>query len=171
MAPRRRVISQCRVKGLVRLPNHKKMAKTGKNDGTGGEEMALSLLNYTCPDCGCTMINANNVKKNTEGHDLECVDNVDDGDCHCAIQVKSYQDKNSDRIIDTGLLHGCGSYSGQREASALYNLYYIIVFYDANYYVTRTIFSGPVRVQDIIKKDNTTRCDVKLYNMQVIDYV
>jgi len=173
MSSQRRVISETTVRQNLRLRNYKQIKETGKNDGTGGEEIASKILGDVCLYCDGDLINTNHVKKNTKGHDLECENNIDGGDCYCAFQVKSYKDVNgkSQRMMETGIVSGCGSYSGQREASALYDLHYMIVFYDANGYVTRTIMSGPVKPQDVIKKDNKTTCDVKIYNMRVTNYV
>jgi hypothetical protein len=137
--------------------------------GDAGEAVALKLIG-TCMDCDSDLYNANDDCKYMPGYDLSC-SNVN---CCSTYQVKTYGPENHGQLTSDYILKQAGSYKVMSETMDETNLRYVVLLYDENNYVIRSVLTDKVKHSDIVRVYGACgeeKCSIKLTNIYDVKYV
>jgi hypothetical protein len=139
-----------------------------KDNGDACESCALELVDE-CMDCDSPLINTNDRFPNNPGYDLEC----SNPKCHCVYQVKGYGTKNHSQLTSDYILKQAGAYKTMLKTMTRYDLRYIVLFYDDNKRVVRSVLTGIVTPQHIVCRygQNSAQCRIEFYNNYDVEYV
>jgi hypothetical protein len=147
--------------GKLRLSVNKN--NTGQTDnGYAGEDVALELIKY-CLDCDCELRKENPC---TKGSDLYCLK------CNSKYQVKTYGPGNHNQLTDDNILKQAGPHEIMVETMTKSKLRYVVLFYDKNKDVVRSVLSSKVKPSDIVSTYgiDKKKCRINLKNVFVVDY-
>jgi len=137
-----------------------------KDVGDAIEDVALELI-YTCLDCNSELYNKNDDHPNNPGYDLACPN------CNAVYQVKGYGPGNHSQLTSDYVLKQAGDYNTIVRTMMRYKLRYVILFYDNNKEVVRSVLTGIVNVNDIVYVfgEKNKQCSIEFNDNYIVEYV